>query len=154
MVSDGEERRKLRGSVYDRNLRNLTKSGLESSTPYPFGWADPVADADSATVPFERRGIGSQGSRERGNEGAREPGSQGARERGIQGSRARWGLILTNVSRSGQGWPSRLGAVANLDQFAKHSSRSMVGWRRGPDLDECYANWARVVLSPRRGDHS
>ena len=39
------------GLSYEEICRNLTKSGLEFSTLHSFGWADPVADADSATVP-------------------------------------------------------------------------------------------------------
>ena len=41
-----------------------------------------------------------------------------------------------------------------LAQNLKHSSKSRIGWRREPNLDDSYANWARMALSPRRGANS
>ena len=58
------------------------------------------------------------------------------------------------VTQTEQEWRSQRGVVQILAQNLKHSSKSRVGWRRELNLDDSYANWARMALSPRRGANS
>ena len=71
-----------------------------------------------------------------------------------QGSAGVGSLILTTVTQTGQEWRSHRGAVQILAQNLKHSSKSRVGWRWELNLDDSYANWSILSLSPRRGGQS